>query len=80
MSHLNPHQWILDELAQIPPAQLGRLAEIIHYYRLGLQAEWSSTERKGRFSRHSGVLSDEEAQAMRTAIEVECERIDPNGW
>lgn len=80
MDSSNTYQRILDELAQIPPAQLGRLAEIIHYYRLGLQAELSSHETKGRFSRHSGVLSDEEAQAMRAAIELGCERVDPDGW
>jgi predicted DNA-binding antitoxin AbrB/MazE fold protein len=35
---------------------------------------------KARFPNSFGGLSDEDAEAMRKAIEEECERIDPNDW
>ena len=45
--------------------------------RVAFESRPPETARPGRFSRHSGVLNPEQADAMLKLIEEDCERVEP---
>ena len=68
---------ILEDLQQVPPAQLPAAAEFVRGHRLGTA---EPVDRARHFERYFGVITDDEADRMLAIIEAECERIDPDGW
>ena len=68
---INDAARIQEELELIPQGRLGPLAELIHYYRVGLQSEQGKPD-SSRFAPFCGVLNADDATAMREAIE-DCE-------
>jgi hypothetical protein len=76
MTHSEIKQRILRQLERLPPDLQLQLLEFAE--------ELAASRPRGvpgyRFLRFAGVLSQEEAQAMRQAIEAGCERIDLHEW
>ena len=66
---------IIQDLALIPAERLSIVADFVHGRA---QETVPNVDRLRHLERFSGVISDEEAQLMLSAIEAECERIDPD--
>jgi hypothetical protein len=64
---------LLDKVRHLPPDKLRQVEALVQH----LQSE--EPERKSRFRNVAGTLGDDDARAMRNAVQ-DCERIDPRGW
>jgi hypothetical protein len=67
---------ILREVEQLP---LDLQQRVLHFIQALALARPRGTPGK-ELLRFSGVISREDADLMKQAIEEECERIDPDGW
>ena len=68
MSALEP---IAEELKTLPPKRLAVAAGYIHQFKSSTDAE-----RRRALDRAYGCLTEEEADSMGKAIEINCERLD----
>lgn len=66
---------IVEDLRSLPPDKLEEAAEFIRRLKPVTRAE-----RDAILGRTFGSLSPEDAEAIRTAIEEGCERVDEREW
>ena len=69
-------QTVEGKLRRLPDDTLREIADFADF----MLARRSVSAKPHRFSDLCGTLSDEDAQAMRSAIEEVCERIDSDEW
>lgn len=72
---VSPIENIFEDLKSLPPGSLEAVADFIRNLK-----PINQEEREAILARTFGSLSQEDADAMLTAIQEGCERIDETGW
>lgn len=68
---------ILARLKQLPPDKWAEVRDFVDF----LQMKYAPPDSKrNQFSRFSGMLSKEDADKIRVAIEEGCEQVDASQW
>ncbi len=77
MSEAEFRHELLEEIEHLQPDQQERLLAFARELTVSKIPDGLSWE---EMRKYRGIISREEAEAMKKAIEEECERIDPEGW
>ncbi len=77
MSAAEIHHELLQEIDHLRPDQQERVLKFARRLTVSKFPEGLSWD---EMKKYRGIISQEEAEAMKKAIEEECERIDPEGW